>query len=188
MILQLDNHLTILPSSIICDADVNILNGELNNFETMKRISRFLENNDLDNIKFSEISNHFSIYNQVIQIPDMSINSTVGKISFSGTHSFDGKIEYHVAYPIANLKKNKLDSDAAFGALRQDPKGEMKLFLIVQGTTSDFKISYDKKKVAEKIKADLQKEKNELKSLFKKKDFEEEQNKRTQDQEYFDFE
>lgn len=188
LILQLDNHLTILPSSIICDADVSILNGELNNFETMKRISRFLENNDLDNIKFSEISNHFSIYNQVIQIPDMSINSTVGKISFSGTHSFDGKIEYHVAYPIANLKKNKLDSDAAFGALRQDPKGEMKLFLIVQGTTSDFKISYDKKKVAEKIKADLQKEKNELKSLFKKKDFEEEQNKRTQDQEYFDFE
>ncbi|WP_299250677.1 AsmA-like C-terminal region-containing protein [uncultured Cytophaga sp.] len=188
LILQLDNHLNILPSSIVCDADVSIVNGELNNFETMKRISRFLETDDLDNIKFSEINNHFSIYNEVIQIPDMTINSTAGKISFSGTHSFDGKILYHVAYPIANLKKNKIDSDAAFGALRQDPKGEMKLFLIVQGTTSDFKITYDKKKVAEKIKSDLQKEKNELKSLFKKKDFEEEQLRKTQEEEYFDFE
>lgn len=190
LILQLDNHLDILPSSIICDADVSIQNGELNNFETMKRIARFLEANDLNNIKFSEIKNHFLIYNEAIQIPDMTIVSTAGKISFSGTHSFDGKIEYHVAYPIANLKKDKIDSDAAFGALRQDPKGETKLFLIVQGTTSDFKISYDKKKAGEKIKADLQKEKNELKNLFKKKETDEEQIRKTQqeqEQEYFDF-
>jgi hypothetical protein len=191
LILQLDNHLAILPSSVICDADVSIQNGELNNFETMKRIARFLEADDLDNIKFSEIKNHFLIYNEVIQIPDMTIVSTAGKISFSGTHSFDGKIEYHVAYPIANLKKNKIDSDAAFGALRQDPKGETKLFLIIQGTTSDFKISYDKKKVGEKIKSDLQKEKNELKNLFRKKESDEEEIKKTQqmqEQEYFDFE
>ncbi|HSY62824.1 MAG TPA: AsmA-like C-terminal region-containing protein, partial [Cytophaga sp.] len=53
LILQLDNHLSILPSSIICDADVSIQNGELNNFETMKRIARFLETDDLNNIKFS---------------------------------------------------------------------------------------------------------------------------------------
>ncbi|WP_245553824.1 AsmA family protein [Cytophaga aurantiaca] len=191
LILQLDNHLDILPSSVICDADVSIQNGELNNFETMKRIARFLEANDLNNIKFSEIKNHFQIYNQTIQIPDMTIASTAGKISFSGTHSFDGKIEYHVAYPIANLKKDKIDSDAAFGALRQDPKGDMKIFLIVQGTTSDFKITYDKKKVGEKIKADLQKEKAELKNLFKKKESDEEQIRKTQqaqEQEYFDFE
>ena len=191
LILQLDNHLDILPSSIICDADVSILNGELNNFETMKRIARFLETDDLNNIKFSEIKNHFSIYNEVIQIPDMTIVSTAGKISFSGTHSFDGKIEYHVAYPIANLQKDKIDSDASFGALRQDPKGDMKIFLIIQGTTTDFKISYDKKKVGEKIKADLQKEKNELKNLFKKKESDKEQLRKTQqdqDQEYFDFE
>lgn len=190
LIMQLDNHLDVLPSSIICDADVSIQNGELNNFETMKRIARFLETDNLDNIKFSEIKNHFLIYNQVIQIPDMTIASSAGKISFSGTHSFDGKIEYHVAYPIANLKKDKIDSDAAFGAIRQDPKGETKLFLIIQGTTSDFKISYDKKKVGEKIKADLQKEKAELKNLFKKKESDEEQLKKTQqeqEQEYFDF-
>lgn len=191
LILQLDNHLNILPSSIICDADVSIQNGELNNFETMKRIARFLETDNLDNIKFSEIKNHFLIYNEVIQIPDMTIASSAGKISFSGTHSFDGKIEYHVAYPIANLKKDKIDSDAAFGAIRQDPKGETKLFLIIQGTTSDFKISYDKKKVGEKIKADLQKEKTELKNLFKKKESDEELIRKTQqeqEQEYFDFE
>lgn len=190
LILQLDNHLDILPSSVICDADVSIQNGELNNFETMKRIARFLETDDLNNIRFSEIKNHFLIFNETIQIPDMTIVSTAGKISFSGTHSFDGKIEYHVAYPIANLKKDKIDSDAAFGAVRQDPKGETKIFLIIQGTTSDFKISYDKKKVGEKIKADLQKEKSELKSLFKKKESDEEQIRKTQqeqEQEYFDF-
>jgi uncharacterized protein involved in outer membrane biogenesis len=187
LILQLDNHLNILPSSIVCDADITIQNGELNNFETLQRVARFLDAEDLNNIKFSEIKNHFLIYNEEIQIPDMTIVSTAGKISFSGTHNFDGRIAYHVAYPIKNLKKEKVDSDAAFGALRADSKGEMKLFLIVQGTTSDFKISYDKKKTSEKIKADLQKEKNELKALFKKKEEDLEEVKQGQDQEYFDF-
>ncbi|HSY61949.1 MAG TPA: hypothetical protein VK796_08745, partial [Cytophaga sp.] len=68
---------------------------------------------------------------------------------------------------------------------------EMKIFLIIQGTTSDFKITYDKKKVGEKIKADLQKEKNELKNLFRKKESDEEHIRKTQqlqEQEYFDFE
>ncbi len=187
LILQLDNHLTILPSSIVCDADITIQNGELNNFEALQRVARFLDADDLNNIKFTEIKNHFLIYNEEIQIPDMTIVSTAGEISFSGTHTFDGHIEYHVAYPIKNLKKEKIDSDAAFGALRADAKGEMKLFLIVQGTTSDFKISYDKKKTSEKIKADLQKEKNELKALFKKKEEDLEDIKQNQDPEYFDF-
>ncbi|ABG57500.1 conserved hypothetical protein; possible membrane protein [Cytophaga hutchinsonii ATCC 33406] len=189
LLMQVDNHLAILPSSIICDADVTVQNGELNNFETMKRIARFLDTDNLDNIKFSEMRNHFLIFNEEIQIPDMTITSTAGKISFSGKHSFNGNIEYHVAYPIRNLKKEKVDSDAAFGALRADPKGEMKLFLIVQGTTSDFKISYDKKKTGEKIKSDLQKEKQELKNLFKKKEQDQEEIKKTQtqEQEYFDF-
>lgn len=189
LLMQVDNHLAILPSSIICDADVTVQNGELNNFETMKRIARFLDADNLDNIKFSEMRNHFLIFNEEIQIPDMTISSTAGKISFSGKHSFNGAIEYHVAYPVKNLKQEKVDSDAAFGALRSDPKGEMKLFLIVQGTTSDFKISYDKKKTGEKIKSDLQKEKQELKNLFKKKELDQEEIKKsqTQEQEYFDF-
>lgn len=188
LFLQLDNHLTILPSSIICDADITVHNGQLNNFEPLKRVSKFLDADNLDNVTFSEMSNHFLIYNEEVQIPDMKIVSSVGKLSFSGKHSFDGKIAYQIAYPIKNLKKEKTDSDAAFGALRKDAKGEMTLFLIIQGTTDDFKVTYDKKATSEKIKTDLQKEKAELKNLFKKKEQDEVEIKRTQeDQEYFNF-
>jgi len=188
LFMELDNHLTILPSSIICDADITVHNGQLNNFEPLKRVSKFLDGDNLNNVTFSEMSNHFLIYNQEVQIPDMKIVSNVGKIGFSGKHGFDGKIAYQIAYPIKNLKKEKTDSDAAFGALRKDSKGEMNLFLIIQGTTEDFKVTYDKKATSEKIKADLQKEKAELKSLFKKKEQDEIEIKRSQEeQEYFDF-
>lgn len=188
LFMQLDNHLSIQPKSIICDADITVHNGQLNNFEPLKRISKFLDADNLNNVVFSEMSNHFLIYNQEVQIPDMKIVSNVGKISFSGTHNFDGRISYQLAYPIKNLKKEKTDSDAAFGALRKDAKGEMNLFLIIQGTTEEFKITYDKKATSEKIKADMQKEKAELKSLFKKKEQDEIEIKRSQEeQEYFDF-
>jgi len=189
LLLQLDNHLDILPASIICDADITIKNGELNNFDPMRKMSHFLNTENLDNIKFSEMKNHFLIYNQEIQIPEMTIVCNVGKIGVSGKHAFNGNIDYRIAYPMKNLKKEKLDPDAAFGAIRQDPKGEMKVHLIIQGTTDNFKITYDKKKTGEKILSDIQKEKNELKALFKKKDDDHQQIKQTQqvDQEYFDF-
>ena len=188
LFMELDNHLTILPSSVICDADITVHNGQLNNFEPLKRISKFLDAENLNNVTFSEMNNHFLIYNQEVQIPDMKIISNVGKISFSGKHNFDGRISYQLAYPMKNLKKEKADSDAAFGAIRKDSKGEMNLYLIIQGTTEDFKISYDKKATAEKIKMDLQKEKTELKDLFKKKEQDQIEIKRNQEeQEYFDF-
>ncbi len=188
LFMELDNHLTVLPASVICDADITVYNGELNNFDPLKRISKFLDADNLNNVTFSEMHNHFLIYNQEVQIPDMKIVSNVGKIGISGKHGFDGKIAYQIAYPIKNLKKEKTDSDAAFGALRKDAKGEMTLFLIIQGTTSDFKISYDKKATTEKIKSDIQKEKLELINLFKKKEQDAEEIKRTQQEpEYFDF-
>ncbi|MBC7449860.1 MAG: AsmA-like C-terminal region-containing protein, partial [Cytophagales bacterium] len=189
LLMQLDNHLNVLPASIICDADLTVQNGELNNFETMKKMARFLDSENLDNVRFSEMKNHFLIFNQEIQIPDMTIVSTAGKIGISGKHAFDGHIEYHIAYPMKNLKKSKTDSDEAFGAIRKDPKGEMSVFLIIKGTTTDFKITYDKKKTGEKIVSDIQKEKKELKALFKKKDADQQQIKQTQqeEQEYFDF-
>lgn len=189
LLLQLNNHLEILPASIICDADITIQKGELNNFDPMKKVSRFLKAENPDNIVFSEIKNHFLIFNEVIQIPEMTINCNAGKINISGKHAFNGTIDYRIAYPLKNLKKEKLDPDASFGAIRTDDKGESKVYLILQGTTDNFKIIYDKKKTGDKIISDIKKEKDELKALFKKKDEDQQQIKQTQqvDQEYFDF-
>lgn len=49
--------------------DMTIENGELNNVESMKSLSRFIELKDLENVKFATLKNQFEIKNQVITIP-----------------------------------------------------------------------------------------------------------------------
>jgi hypothetical protein len=189
-IMQLDNKLNIPQESLVCDADIIITNGELIQFEPLNKISKFVDGTHLNHVKFSELKNHILIYNQIIQIPEMKIKSNIGEMSISGSHTFDNHINYYIGYPLKNIKKEKLDPDATFGAIRTSEHGEMKLFLIVKGTTDNFSITYDTKKVKEKIITDIKKEKDELIQLFKKKDEDKintQQNQQQSDPEYFDF-
>ncbi len=103
-------------------------------------------------------------------------------MSISGTHTFDNQINYYIGYPLKNIKKEKMDPDASFGAIRPSDRGEMTLFLIVKGTTDNFTITYDTKKVKEKIISDIKKEKDELIQLFKKKDDDKINTQQTQQQ------
>lgn len=189
-IMQLDNKLSIPKESLVCDADITITNGELNQFEPLNKISKFVDGTYLNNVKFSELKNHILIFNETIQIPEMKIKANIGELSISGSHTFDNQINYYIGYPLKNIKKEKLDPDATFGAIRPSDRGEMTLFLIIKGTTDNFTITYDTKKVKEKIISDIKKEKDELIQLFKKKDDDKINTQQTQQQsdpEYFDF-
>jgi hypothetical protein len=188
LLFKLNEHLKIAENSLMCDADFSITNGELIQFEPLQKISRFVDGSNLARVQFSELKNHLLIYNEKINIPEMYIKSNIGNLGIAGTHHFDGKIDYHITYPLNNLRKEKIDPDAAFGAIRPDNKGESKLFLILTGTTDNFKITYDKQKTEVKIKNDLKKEKEELISIFKKKETEVKQTEtKKTEEEYFDF-
>ena len=82
---------------------------------------------------------------------------------------------------------NKIDKDEAFGAIKDDGTGMPKLFLTIRGTTSDYKIAYDKKAVGQKIKKDFKKEGQELKDVFRNKG-QKEETVELEEEDYFDFE
>jgi hypothetical protein len=190
LIFQLDNQLNIASSSLVCDADITIQNGELIQFEPLIKIQKFVDGSQINHVKFSELKNHILIFNETVQLPEMKIKSNIGEMSISGTHTFNNQINYYIGYPMKNIKKEKLDPDATFGAIRPSDKGEMTLFLIIKGTTDDFSITYDTKKVKEKILTDIKKEKEELIQIFKKKEIDKTTTQQTQQQEnpeYFDF-
>ncbi|MGB0523411.1 MAG: AsmA-like C-terminal region-containing protein [Flammeovirgaceae bacterium] len=145
----------------------NIRNGKLLQYEPMLRLASFMQNKDLENISFSELSDTIFINQNVMTLPRMEIRSSIGNMFIRGTQEIDGNMEYHVQIPLKNFKKP--DKDEAFGAIEDDGLGNGNLFLVIKGTPSDYKIAYDKKEVVNKIKKDLKKEKKEFSSLFKKK-------------------
>jgi uncharacterized protein involved in outer membrane biogenesis len=152
--------------SILADISGTATSGELNNFEPLKRLSIFVDEKALANLKFSELKNNIHIEKSKIFIPEMEIVSNVSAISVMGTHTFSQQMDYKLKVPLRNVKKK--DKDAAFGAIEDDGSGRSTLYLNLKGTTDDYKISYDVVAVKKKLKDDWQKEKQEFKNIFKK--------------------
>lgn len=174
------------PDLFIADVSATIHNGEMNNFEPMQELSRFIDSESLARLRFSELKNDIHIANQTIYLPEMEIKSNVNALKISGTHTFDQHIDYSIVTPLRN--KTRVDKDEAFGAVETDNQGRLNLFLTIKGTTDDYKIAYDTKKVRQKVKEDIKKEGQELKDIFKNKGKKkEEEQKELNEEEYFDF-
>jgi hypothetical protein len=183
--LALTQNLDLIPESLTADISTTIRNGQLNRFEPMQRMARYLDGETLDNLRFSDLKNDIHIENKTIYLPEMEVRSNASNIKISGTHTFNQLIDYRVVAPIVNKKRR--DSDEAFGAIEDDGAGNPKLHLRITGSTSDYKISYDTEAVKKKIVNDLKKEVQELKNAFKNKGVEKKKELKLSEEEYFEW-
>jgi len=153
----------------------------------MQKLSKFVDEKELANLKFSDLTNTIRISNRKVFIPEMEIKSSISVMSIMGTHTFDQEMDYKLKVPLKNFRKK--DSDEAFGAIQDEGSGKTTLFLTIKGNSKDYKIAYDKQAVRSKITQNLKKEKEEFKSLFRKKTAEvkPESKKELKEDEYFDF-
>ncbi|MEO1049348.1 MAG: AsmA-like C-terminal region-containing protein [Bacteroidota bacterium] len=182
--LKFDKNLNLDKPSLTSDLKATIVNGELNSFEPMQKLSRFFDQQELSALRFNELKNEIHIENQTIYVPVMEVGSNVTDIKISGTHTFSQAIDYRLIAPLRG--KPKQDSDEAFGAIEDDGVGKPKIHLKITGTTEDYQVAYDVQSVKKKIAKDLKKEVNELKAAFRNKGRKEKQ-ERELDDEYFDW-
>lgn len=125
--MALNEKLNLISPTLISDISVTVKNGELNNFEPMKKLNKYLDDEGLGKLRFADLKNDIHIENKTIYIPQMEIKTNVTTIQLSGTHTFDQHIDYRVIAPLRN--KNKIDPDEAFGAVEDDGVGKAKIFL-----------------------------------------------------------
>ncbi len=151
--------------------DLNVENGELNNVESMKSLSRFIDLKELENIRFATLKNQIEIKNQIINIPKMEVKSSAINLIASGTHTFDNKINYRIKLSLNDLlsrkaKKAKKQNDE-FGEVADDGLGRTNLFLLMSGTVDKPIIKYDSKSAVQHVKQDLKIEKQTFKKVLK---------------------
>jgi len=186
---KFDQYLNINTKSLTANIDMVIKNGQLVNFAPMRNLSKFVNEQALENIKFSELKNNFLISNRTVYVPEMVIKSSITTMNVMGTHSFDNQFEYHIKLPLKNYKKkNNLEEEQA---IEGNLFTGFYLYLIIKGTPDNFKILYDKSAVKQKIKERWQEEKQEIKELFnkdyQKKQIEKQKPAEVNDDEYFNF-
>jgi hypothetical protein len=184
--MALAEDLKLLPTTLIADIALTVKNGELNDFKPLQSLNKYLDDGSLSKLRFADLKNDIHIENETIYIPQMEIKTNATSLHLSGTHAFDQKINYHIVAPLRS--KKKIDPDEAFGAIEETAKGQTRVFLKITGTTTNYKISYDKEAVKKKIVSDLKKEVRELKEAFQLRGKKKKKEIELEKDEYFNWE
>lgn len=184
--MTLNQNLRLFQETLIADIGISIAKGELNNFEPLRKLERYVGDEGLNKLRFSELKNDIHIENKHIYLPQMEVRNNVTDIKISGTHTFDQRIDYRLITP---LRRKRIVEAAAEGALEEDAQGNSRLFLKVTGTTDDYRIAYDTEAVKKKIVSDLKREVQELKDAFRSNGKKKEKEKEVElsKEEYFDW-
>lgn len=157
-------------NALLATIELKVTNGELIDFKPLQPIAKFIKLSDLNHIKFETLTNLIEIKNKTIYISEMAINNSAMNLVFSGTHDFENNVDYHFNLLLRDLlaakfKKNNAKQEE-FGELVEDTDRGARIFLRMQGPIDDPKISYDGKKVREKIKEDMKKEQTTIKQML----------------------
>ena len=124
--------------------------GQLVGFEPMQKLSRFIKQSELANLRFGEMQNNIHIEKRTIFIPLMEITSNVARISVQGTHTFDNRMDYHLRIPLKTFfQRHTLKTQS-------QSTGQPNLFVKITGMADNYKIGYDSQAVGEKIRKDMQ--------------------------------
>ena len=180
-----DKKLRFNYNELTINANANIVDGQLTDFEPMQNLSRFINEDRLADINFSEISSNIQVRNQTIFLPETIIRSDISAVTVKGDHTFDQHIDYHVKVPVQTLITGKRRNMPA-SAFQQNGSG-MHLFLHIKGTTDDYTIAYDAGAVKKEIVKDIRQEGKELKQAIENKTARTRKAVEPDEEEYFDW-
>ena len=104
---RFDSTFSILPETILGESDIIIRDGELNNFAPIMDLSRFVDLEELQNIRFNTLENTIMIKDRQVIIPVMDIKSNAMDLTASGMHGFNNQYEYRLMLKLSQLLYGK---------------------------------------------------------------------------------
>ncbi len=160
------------PNKLQLNSHLIIEKGELVDFSPLLTLSSYVSVEELKNVKFSTLENTIKIGNNNINIPAMEIQSSALSVFISGFHSFDNEIDYQIRLLLSELISKKARSknknlDNELGVVVDDGLGRTTLYLRMDGTVDNPNIYFDKIKIKEKIKTEVKKETEGIKTIIK---------------------
>jgi hypothetical protein len=157
--------------SILATGTITIERGELMNFSPLESLSKYIELQELRDIKFSTLQSSIQIKNEVITIPKTSIKNSAMNVDLWGTHTFKNEIDYHIqlllSELLANKKRSNKELDEELSLVENDPENRRSVFIRMTGTVDNPIIKYDRRGLKQKIGEDIKAEKQNLKQILK---------------------
>lgn len=170
---ELNNKFEFLKDKLVASLSYKIEEGELKEIPVLKKLSYFVDETALNNVKFGTIESNATIQNSCITIDEINIKSNAINFSMLGKHYLNKNIDYRVKIQLSELsskkKKAKLEKQKKeFGDIQQDENSRITLFIKIGGTTDKPTFSYDLKKNLERTKEILKSDKQKIVSSIDK--------------------
>lgn len=164
------NKIIMDKKTVRSESDIIITNGELNNFEPMLGLSRFIDIDELKKVKFSTLKNKITINNEIVYIPQMDIESSAINLTASGIHKFSNEYEYHVKILLSDLLSGKMKKSnrkkQANENIEEDDEGKLTLFFLIAGENDKSSVKYDRKAARNERKSNMKSDRKELKQIL----------------------
>jgi hypothetical protein len=140
-----------LPDELLLHADVMVRDGALINYAPVEALSRFIKVEELRNIRFSTLQNTIQIINSKINIPLMDIESNALNLSLTGTHKFNGWLDYQVKVSLFEILGKKFSRNAPDKAAftESEKSGGLSIYVSMEGTADNLSMAYNRKDTRE---------------------------------------
>jgi hypothetical protein len=138
--------------------DMTVLNGKLENYGPILAMSEYFQDKNLSKVKFDTLSNKLTLKKSVLDIPKMTINSTLGFMEITGKQKIDGNMDmdYLIGVPwkmigqVASQKlfkrrKKESENTEEDEEIQYRQKNSKFVYIRMVGDMNDFKVSLAKK-------------------------------------------
>ncbi len=163
-----------------CLADVTLLNGELNDHASLLEVAEYLRSNklvapfvdtealrkQLKHVTFAKLENRIEIKDRAVNLPLMTVSSSVMDLEVSGTHGFDGTVDDHLNFRLGDLFRTGKGNEDEFGPIIDDGTG-LRIFLHMYGTTDHLQYGNDGAMAAARRRERMKQETAQLKGILK---------------------
>lgn len=139
--------------------NLTVYQGSLVNFAPLNAMSAYFGDRNLMNVRFDTLSNTFDLKGGILNIPKMTINSSLGFIELSGKQSLDLNMDYFIRVPLAMVtqvgfrslfggkNKNEIDPDQEDAIIFRDQDRRTRFVNInMKGNPDNYKISLKRDK------------------------------------------
>lgn len=162
-----NNNLECDLNKLYALCQVEIRNGELNGYKPLEALGKYVDVNELRNLKFADLRNTIEIRNRTIFIPAFDIRNNALNLTLAGSHTFENYIDYRVRIRLNELLKKKRRPSANEFNEEETPDGGLNLYLSMKGPIDNFRITYDKREVKQQLKQDVKKEGRNIREILK---------------------
>lgn len=136
--------------------DAHIENGQLENFAMLDSFSDYFRDKNLKKVRFDTLENHVDITNGLINVPKMTLNSSLGFMEISGQQDTDFNFEYKISVPwrmvtsaasskLFKKKKEEVSADQV-DEIQYGSKKTKYVNIKLKGDSLDYKVTLTKRK------------------------------------------